>query len=335
MASITRISFRGAWYHVMNRGVSGQNIYYRKKDKLHFLNLIGEMTLKYKVEVHAYCLMDNHFHLAICTPDANISEAIHFLESAYVNRLNCVLEREGPLFKGRFHAILIDDENYLTHLSRYIHLNPLKAGMVSKTEFYRWSSYQAYIGLCTPKKWLYTDSIMAYFDHDWNEYQAFTDASQGIELGNFYSRKHIPPILGAEQFRKKIKYIVKKSFINQQELSLPFLRDRYTCDQVCQSVTKVLGVSKAVIFAVNHRVPNVAKLIFMMICKEKTGLRNREIADYLNIKSTSAVPSAVARMKVLLTKHNDFRNKLELCLTELLSLEPCNMHDLLVHKEDE
>lgn len=334
MASIKRISFAGAWYHVMNRGISRQNIYYRKKDKLHFLNLIGEMSLKYKVEVHAFCLMDNHFHLMVRTPEPNISQAVHFLESAYVNRLNSVLDREGPLFKGRFHAILVDDDNYLTHLSRYIHLNPSKAAMVSKAQYYRWSSYQAYLGLCTANKWLYTETVMAYFDNDRAEYQDFVETAQNVELDNFYSKKHIPLMLGTEQFRKKVKRIVDQLPINQQDPAWPFLKDRYTCDQVCQSVMKVLGVSKAVIFAVNHRVPNVAKLIFMMICREKTGLRNREIADYLNIKSASSVPSAVARMKVLLSENDELSNKLDLCLTELLSMRPCNMQNLLVDHED-
>ncbi len=141
-----RIQFDGAWYHVMNRGINHGKIFFSDEHRLNFIELLKTTTSNYQVEIHAYCLMGNHYHLILHTPIGNISHAIHYLNSQHTKYINKTLKRSGPLFKGRYHTILINDEKYLLRVSRYIHRNPLKAKMVTNLKEYPWSSYPYYLG---------------------------------------------------------------------------------------------------------------------------------------------------------------------------------------------
>lgn len=160
-----RIHYPGAVYHVMLRGNGGQDIFFDAADRSKFLLLLQQGLEKYHHRVHAFCLMDNHAHLVLQVMDTPLSKVMQNLSFRYTQYINRKLKRSGHLFQGRFKALLIDEENYLLELVRYIHLNPLRAGLVDDPGDYPWSSHGCFLGQRkTP--WLSTDWILSQWN--WN-----------------------------------------------------------------------------------------------------------------------------------------------------------------------
>ena len=154
-----RIHFNGAVYHVMLRGNAGQDIFTDDADRLRFLLLLQQGIERYRCLVHAYCLMDNHVHLAVQVSDIPLSKLMQVVSFRYTQYMNRRFKRTGHLFQGRFKALLIDQDNYLLQLVRYIHLNPYRAGMVQHPDQYSWSSHHVYGGKQTVP-WLTTDWVL-------------------------------------------------------------------------------------------------------------------------------------------------------------------------------
>jgi REP element-mobilizing transposase RayT len=125
----------------MNRGQSRRAILLEDDGRQSFLDLLGDLSRLWKIEIHAYCLLNNHYHLLLCTPEAGLSRAMRHLDGLYTQKFNRVHHRDGPLFRGRYKAILIDAEEYFLAVVRYIHNNPLAAGVVTDIDRYRWSSH--------------------------------------------------------------------------------------------------------------------------------------------------------------------------------------------------
>lgn len=158
-----RLEFAGALYHVTARGNRREDIYLGDEDRIGFLDLLGEVYLRFNWAVRAYCLMTNHYHLVIETPDANLSKGMRQLNGVYTQRFNRRHHRVGHLFQGRYHAILVQKDAYLLELTRYVVLNPLRAGMVADAGQWPWSSYQAMVGKERTPRWLETDWLLAQF----------------------------------------------------------------------------------------------------------------------------------------------------------------------------
>ena len=141
MSRPLRIQYPHAWYHVMNRGRRGEDVFTGKKDYNAFIDLLKELVEDYNVNIAAYCLISNHYHLLVQTPEANISRAMRHLNGVYTQRFNKINDCDGQLFRGRFKSILVDADSYLLELLRYIHRNPLESGMVDNINKYPWSSH--------------------------------------------------------------------------------------------------------------------------------------------------------------------------------------------------
>jgi len=152
MSRSLRIQYPNVVYHVMNRSAEYRNIFSSDEDRELFLSLLKQVHYDYWTEIHAYCLMDNHFHILIRTPEANLSQIMTFIESNYARKLNKKIRLDGPLFRGRYKSILIDANSYFLNVSRYIHLNPVEAFMVNAAEDYYWSSFSFYVGFKKKRK---------------------------------------------------------------------------------------------------------------------------------------------------------------------------------------
>jgi len=144
MARPLRIEYPGAFYHVLNRGQRQDVIVEDDRDRERFLLCLQRLVEQYGVRIHAYCLMTNHYHLILETPEANLSRALQWLNVSYASYFNRRHHYAGHLFQGRFKAILIEADEYLEPLSRYIHLNPVRAKMAIHAWEYAWSSCQFY-----------------------------------------------------------------------------------------------------------------------------------------------------------------------------------------------
>ncbi len=145
MPRAARIWFPGAVYHIIQRGSNLQSIFREDNDYRWFLKTVEEIKRKMAFRVYAYVLMDNHYHMTIEATENHISSIMYSINSTYANRFNKKYQRAGHLFQGRFRGILVDKDSYLLELTRYIHLNPVKAGLTTKPEDYKWSSYRVYI----------------------------------------------------------------------------------------------------------------------------------------------------------------------------------------------
>lgn len=163
MARPWRIEYAGAFYHIFSRGNDHQDVFRAAADRFSFLKVIGLMVERFDVDIFAYVLMGNHYHLLVRTKQANLSKSMQWLGTTYTTRFNLSHSRTGHLFQGRFKSVLVENDAYLMQLSCYIHRNPLRAGLVERLVDYPWSSYPAYAYRKTPPDWLNTDLILSQF----------------------------------------------------------------------------------------------------------------------------------------------------------------------------
>lgn len=158
-----RIEFAGALYHVTSRGNGQADIYLDDEDRNIYLDVLREACERFNWVVHAYCLMSNHYHLLIETPDSNLSKGMRQLNGVYTQRFNRKHNRVGHVFQGRYKAILVQKDSYLLELARYIVLNPVRAQIVRSAKDWPWSSYRATAGFIKAEKWLTVNWILADF----------------------------------------------------------------------------------------------------------------------------------------------------------------------------
>jgi len=163
MARPLRIEFAGALYHVSTRGDGREDIYTDDDDRKLWLDILGQVCGRFNWVIHGYCQMTNHYHLLIETADPNLSKGMRQLNGVYTQRFNQAHSRVGHVFQGRYKAILVQKDDYLLELSRYIVLNPVRASMVRSARDWPWSNYRATAGMTISPSWLETDWILAAF----------------------------------------------------------------------------------------------------------------------------------------------------------------------------
>jgi putative transposase len=163
MARPLRIEYPGALYHVTSRGNAGGRIFRSDKDREYFLDLFGFIIERFHWLCHAWCLLDNHYHLILETPEGNLSRGMRQLNGIYTQKHNWKYMKTGHVFQGRYKAILVDKESYLLELCRYVVLNPLRAKIVKRPQEWKWSSYRSTTGTAKTPQWLTTDWILAQF----------------------------------------------------------------------------------------------------------------------------------------------------------------------------
>ena len=163
MARPLRIQYDGAIYHVTSRGNAQKPIFKDQEDRLQFLTVLQQINNRFNWFCHAYCLMNNHYHLLIETPDGNLSSGMRQLNGVYTQRFNRKHSRVGHIFQGRFKAILVQKESYLLELCRYVVLNPVRARTVDDPKNWKWSSYAGTGGINKSHACLTTHWILGQF----------------------------------------------------------------------------------------------------------------------------------------------------------------------------
>lgn len=197
----------GAVHHVMIRGNQGRPVFFSDEDRCRCCLLLQEGIERFGHRIHAFCLMTNHIHLAIQEGDESLSKAIQNFSFRYAQRVNRIRKEVGHVFQGRFKAVRVDSQRYLLQLVRYIHLNPVRAGMVLKPEEYKWSGHNAYTGK-DPLVWLERDYVLSNLSNERLEaikqYNEFIYAGIGVDPEVDFQMGNQSGILGDDSFIKKV-----------------------------------------------------------------------------------------------------------------------------------
>ena len=213
MARPLRVEYEGAYYHVMNRGNGRRRVFHTDRDYELFLEKLGQAAETFRVSLRAFCLMPNHFHLYLATPQANLSRFMQSLLTAFTVSLNRRRRSSGHVFQGRFKAVLVEDEAYGQAVGRYVELNPVRVAGARGAPLeqrrqalrgYRWSSYGSLIGVRACPSWLDRDAVLAAWGRSrrgqGRAYAAFVEEGLLEELPNPLSEAAAQVVLGRETF---------------------------------------------------------------------------------------------------------------------------------------
>lgn len=211
MARPLRIEYEGAVYHVTSRGNRQKPIFKDEVDRELFLSILEDVNKRYNWLCHAYCLMNNHYHLIIETPEGNLSKGMRQLNGVYTQMFNKRHKKVGHIFQGRYKAILIQKESHLLEACRYVVLNPVRAKIVQKPEDWKWSSYRGTVGLDNPHSCLTTEWILGQYSKRKRQaekkYSEFVKAGFGGEV--IWKDVKGQCILGGEEFVKGLMEYIK------------------------------------------------------------------------------------------------------------------------------
>ena len=316
MSRPLRIEYPGAWYHIMNRGRRSEKIFIDKNDYRMFLDILKEVRELWNINIAAYCLMPNHYHLLIQTPDANLSRAMRHLNGVYTQRFNKAKSFDGALFRGRFKSVLVSSDTYLLQLVRYIHKNPVKASLVKKIDNYEWSSYKGYLSYSKTWDWLHKDFIFSILTPQQKGrlkyFVEFMEKEDSKEIKQFFSLKNLPSVLGPESFITKIKekYYFRKKSTEIPESKKLAPEPETIIQEVCRYYkvdTESLAKTQRGWF---NKPRNFAIYLIRLICNEQLTL----IAERFNINTYSAISSVVQRVENLRKKDKKVNREIEVLI---------------------
>lgn len=235
MARQLRIEFEGAVYHITSRGNAREKIFLDDADRHRFLDVLGKVVARFGWICHAYCLMSNHYHLLVETPDANLSRGMQLLNGIYTQSVNRCHDRSGHLLQGRYKSILVEKETHLLELARYVVLNPVRAKIARSAKDWRWSSYRATAGMADPPAFLRVDWILSQFDTvrkaAIGAYRRFVKQGRGV---NPWDDLRAGYLLGSETFAERMRPMLQEMPLDpsvlryQRDAAKPSLDDLFT-----------------------------------------------------------------------------------------------------------
>jgi REP element-mobilizing transposase RayT len=270
MSRPIRIEFPDALYHVTARGDRREDIFEDDLDLQTFLATLEQVITRFNWTCYAWCLMDNHYHLLIQTPDGNLSKGMRQLNGVYTQASNRRHRRVGHLFQGRFKAILVDRDAYLLELARYVVLNPVRAGMVKKPADWKWSSYRASVGLEPSAPWLSADGLLALFAKRRSlaqqRYAQFV--VEGIKGASPWTNLKGQVFLGDEQFVNRMQAHIRSG---KDDVQIPLAQRRPIPPPLAQ-IEKLLPDRDAAIVA----------------AYATGGYSYQQLADYFGVHFTTA-----------------------------------------------
>lgn len=285
MARPPRIIYEGAFYHVTARGNDRKKVFLSRADYEKFLSYLKDALLKYGVILHGYALMTNHYHLIVETPRANLSSFMHAIASGYTTYFNMKRKRSGHLFRGRYKAILVDRDGYLLELSRYIHLNPVRATLVERPEDYPYSSYRSYLSPGSPSM-VSRDCILGMEPG----YREFVESALGKDLPapSLYGGM----ILGSKQFIKDSLARIKDGVRLNPETSHRKALAAHDLELIIHTLTVSLKVPREKVTT-----SSPYRSIAIYLARKYTTLSNGEIGAFFGGISYSAVTKTGTRLK--------------------------------------
>jgi REP-associated tyrosine transposase len=315
MSRPLRIEYRGAVYHVLCRGNNRQKIFRDDLDRKWYLERLAYYCEVKEVALLGYCLLSNHIHLLVETPQGNLSKMMQAFQTSYTLYSNRRHGRSGHVFEQRYKALLVDKDNYLLQVSRYIHRNPVEAKLVGRPQDYRWSSYGAYVnakavrGLSTS---LVLEQLRGKRREQIRNYREYVESDPGLGVS-----EEPPPtikgvVIGDTEFAEEV--------LNRRRRRVVMERG-YTLGEVEQAVCRVARIKREELGRAQRR-PAVkrARELFMYLGRHHTGANLREIADRLGVRDISTVSHGEKRVAKGLRESGAGAKELKRVLNETYSL---------------
>jgi REP element-mobilizing transposase RayT len=290
---------------VISRGNAGEKIFKSKRDKEKFLGYLEKAVERFSIIIHTYCLMDNHYHLLMETSQPNLSAAVQWINVSYAVYFNRKRQRSGHLFQGRFKAILIDADEYLKQLSRYIHLNPVRAKIAENPSDYKWSSHRAFIGVEKPPPWLEIRWLLSQFGRRRNvalgNYRAYVEDVEAAALENPIKDVVGGMILGNPGFVNWVKNELLSARVDDEEVpQLKELKPKPSLDTIVKNVCDEMRCNEKQILQKGHK-RNINREMAIFLARDLSGMSGKALGQYFGGISGSAIT----------LNYNHFMEKLE------------------------
>ena len=295
MARALRIDHPGAWHHVVHRGIGRADIYHHDLDRSAFVDLLGELDERFGLEVHAYVLMRNHYHLLVRSAEGQLSRAMRHLNGCYTQRHNWHHGRDGALLAGRFHSSLIEADSYLTRVARYVHLNPVAAGLASAPEVYRWSSYSAYLHPAQAPKWLHRDRVLEYFAGSRGALHRFTVAAEADDELDVLDHSAPPAVLGSDGFKTTALAHVECDPETSPARRRAIVRP--TLEAIDAAVAAEFGVATATLYDGRRGRPNPARMVAGHLAATVGGGSHALVGERYGYAATRTASAALGRLR--------------------------------------
>lgn len=309
MARKPRVHYPGAAYHVMVRGNARQAIFGDSEDRESFYELLGKGVTRFGYRVHGFCLMGNHVHLAAQVGEVPLSRIMQHLGFRYTQWFNRRHGRVGHLFQGRYKALLVDAESYLLELVRYIHLNPVRAGLVKKPERYPWSGHRAYLGK-ERLGWLETRWVLSQFGkHTTRARERYARfVAEGVGEGHreeFHRGSGSGSILGDDRFAEEA--MARAGRRESRPVALK---------EVIEVVCAEVGVSEQELAAPGKRRPaSQARALLAWLVRQLPELSLQELANRLG-RDISSLSAAATRLEKRISEHAELKRTVHQLRTE-------------------
>ncbi|NKB81902.1 MAG: hypothetical protein GKS05_08460 [Nitrospirales bacterium] len=298
-----RIQYEHAFYHVMNRGRGRQAIFHGPVYYHSFLTTLEEAHQRFDAIVHAYCLMGNHYHLLLETPRANLDRIMRHINGVYTQRYNRLHATDGPLFRGRYKAIVVDQDAYLLQLSRYIHRNPTEGlgTAVDRLASYPWSSYRAYINEAKVPAWLERETTYHMLGHrqKYVGYRSYVEDGLDEDTKRFYDKGNTAIILGDTEFKAFLANNKEKMMISG-ELS-QVLSAKPSAKMVVTAVARVYGVKPSSLLKRQRgrQQANLPRKVAIYCCQQYGDMPLKAIASLFELTHAGSVSPAVQAIQQL------------------------------------
>jgi len=310
MARPLRIVYEGAFYHVTARGNERKNIFLSRRDYERFLSYLTDAVHKFGMVLHTFVLMTNHYHLILESPRANLSSFMHALNSAYTTYFNIKRGRSGHLFQGRYKAMVVDKDHYLLELSRYIHLNPVRAGLAEKPEDYPYSSLRCYL---FPKEEtvVFRDLIWGMISRQRRKapqrYREFVVSALREKPGNPFDKVYGGVILGGKEFIAEVLGRLRGQDVQKKEIAHRRFLGAMTSDmdEIVELVGNQFKVSREQV-----QTTSPYKGYAVYLARKHTPFSNPEIGRYFGGISYSAVTKIGTRIKDRMGRDGELREQI-------------------------
>jgi len=295
MARPLRLEYADAVHHAMSRGIEGRRICADDADRNLWVEILGRAAERFGWRVFAFCLLDNHFHLFLRTPEAGLSPGMRQLNGDYAGYFNRRHRRLGPLMQGRYKSVLVEGSGHWLELSRYVHLNPVRAGLCKRPEDWNWSSYRAYYRPALRPDWLDCRTVLSEFGRDeakaQRAYRDYMAEGLGRKLDNPVSRAAHGLVLGSDEFVRKVRGMFSGRGAHTEVPGLGQLMRGADLEAMIERVARRLKADRSG-WLPGKRADDLARAKCAYAVREASGARNRELAAALGYRSPSAVTAA-------------------------------------------